>query len=97
MALFLERIDSIPALYSDFDMQILQWLWVLVDTLNTDLDLLQNSFNLLQAPSYSAADIALLNGSGALVNGVVLYDTTNNVYVGKQNGSLVKFTTSSYP
>ena len=30
-------------------------------------------------------------------NGSFLYDTTNNVYVGMQNNSLVKFTTTSYP
>jgi hypothetical protein len=49
---------------------------------------------------------ATLNGAHALTfipitgdigNGILLYDTTNNVYVGMQNGALVKFTTSPYP
>ncbi len=32
-----------------------------------------------------------------LNNGILLYDTTNDVYVGMQAGALVKFTTSPYP
>ena len=35
--------------------------------------------------------------AGTWVNGVLLYDTTNNEYVGQQGGVLVKFTTTSYP
>lgn len=96
--LFLDRIDSAPIINSDkFDPQFLQWLWVLVDTLNEDISDIQNAFNLLTAQSYTAAEIAALNVAGDLVNGILLYDTTNNVYVGMQSGSLVKFTTTAYP
>ena len=97
MALFLDRIDAAPIVNSDFDSQFLQWLWVLVDSLNENINDIQNSFNLLTAMSYTAADIAAMNVAGDLGNGVLLYDTTNHVYVGKQNGALVKFTTTAYP
>jgi hypothetical protein len=97
MALFLDRIDAAPIANSDFDAQFLQWLWVLVDSLNENLNDIQNAFNLLTAMSYTAAQITAMNVAGTLGNGVLLYDTTNNVYVGKQNGALVKFTTTAYP
>lgn len=97
MALFLDRIDSAPIMNGDFDPQFLQWLWVMVDTLNEDINDIQNAFNFLTATNYTAAQIATMNGAGQLGNGVLMYDTTNNVYVGKQNGALVKFTTAAYP
>lgn len=97
MALFLDRIDAAPIVNNDLDPQFLQWLWVLVDVLNENISDIQNAFNLLTTPSYTAAQITALNVAGDLRNGVLLYDTTNNVYVGKQNGALVKFTTAAYP
>lgn len=155
MALFLDRIDSAPIINSDFDTQFLQWLWVLVDSLNENINDIQNAINVLTAPnlailtesvtltsgspSFTVADGSLYNindnviGSGipsnAIIisivgnvitisadattngastlafiplvgdigNGILLYDTTNNVYVGMQNGSLVQFTTAAYP
>lgn len=97
MSLFIDRIDSAPIINEEFDPQFLQWIWVLVDSLNQTFTDLENAFNVLTAMSYSAADIASLNAAGTLVNGVILYDMTNNVYVGKQNGLLVQFTTTPYP
>lgn len=97
MTLFLDRIDAVPAINGDFDPQFLQWLWVLVDALNENMGDIQVSFNLLRAMSYTDAEITTMNGDGLLVDGVLVYDTTNNVYVGKQNGSLVQFTTTPYP
>ena len=97
MSLFLDRIDSVPIINGDYDPQFFQWLWVLVDSLNENINDIQNAFNFLTAMSYTAAQIATINGAGLLNNGVLLYDTTNNVYVGKQNGALVKFTTTAYP
>ena len=97
MSIFLDRIDAAPIVNSDFDAQFLQWLWVLVDALNENINDIQNAFNLLTAMSYTAAQITAMNVAGTLGNGVLLYDTTNNVYVGKQNGALVKFTTAAYP
>lgn len=97
MTLFLDRIDSAPVINGNFDPQFLQWLWVLVDSLNENTNDIQNALNLPLAMNYTAPEIVAMNSSGDLDNGVLLYDTTNNVYVGKQNGALVKFTTTSYP
>lgn len=97
MTIFLNRVDSAPIINGDFDPQFLQWVWVLVDSLNENIIDIQNALNLLTAMSYTATQINDLETSGSLNNGVLLYDTTNNVYVGKQNGALVKFTTAAYP
>lgn len=98
MAIFLDRIDSAPiASNTQFDPQFLQWLWVLVDALNENMGDIQNAFNLLTAIGYTQTQITDMNTAGQLSNGVILYDTTNNVYVGKQSGALVKFTTTAYP
>lgn len=97
MAFFLDRIDSAPIVNSNFDAQFLQWLWVLVDTLNENVNDTQNALNFLTAVNYTATEIAAMNVAGQLGNGILLYDTTNNVYVGKQSGALVKFTTTAYP
>jgi hypothetical protein len=98
MAIFLDRIDSVPiASNTQFDTPFLQWLWVLVDALNENMTDIQIAFNLLTATGYTQTQITDLNTAGTLSNGVILYDTTNDVYVGKQAGSLVKFTTTPYP
>lgn len=97
MAIFLDRIDAVPIANSDLDPQLLQWFWVLVDALNENLSDIQTAFNLFTANSFTQTQITDMNTAGQLSDGVFLYDTTNNVYVGRQSGSLVKFTTSAYP
>lgn len=98
MAVFLDRIDSSPlANITQFNYQFIQWIWVLVDALNENTTEIQNAFNLLMAIGYTATEISDMESAGALGNGILLYDTTNNVYVGRQSGSLVKFTTTPYP
>ncbi len=97
MAIFLDRVDAAPIVNSNFDAQFLQWLWVLVDTLNENINDIQTALNFLTATNYTAVEIAAMNVAGQLGNGILLYDTTNNVYVGKQSGALVKFTTAAYP
>lgn len=97
MAIFLDRIDAAPIVNSNFDAQFLQWLWVLVDSLNENINDIQNLFNFLTASNYTAAEIATMDGAGDLGDGILIYDTTNNVYVGRENGVLVKFTTTAYP
>lgn len=98
MTIFLDRIDSSPiSNISEFNFQFVQWLWVLVDSLNGNMTDIQNSFNLLTAIGYTQTEITDMNTAGELNDGVILYDTTNNVYVGRENGSLVKFTTAVYP
>ncbi len=98
MSIFLDRIDAVPvASNTQFDPQFLQWLWVLVDALNENLSDIQNSLNLLMAIGYTQTQINDMESAGQLSDGVLLYDTTNNVYVGREAGSLVKFTTTPYP
>lgn len=98
MTVFIDRIDSAPiASNTEFDPQFLQWLWVLVDTLNENMNDIQDAFNLLTAQGYTQTQITDMNTAGDLENGVFLYDTDNDVYVGRQAGSLVQFTTTPYP
>ncbi len=97
MALFLDRIDAAPIVNKDFDAQFLQWLWVLVDTLNEDISDIQNALNFLTAPNLTAVEIAAMETASQFGDGILLYDTTNDVYVGRQGGSLVQFTTTAYP
>jgi hypothetical protein len=97
MTLFFDRIDAAPIIGNNFDYPFNSWLAVLINSLNEDIADIENAFNLLQAQSYTAADIATMFTAGQLVNGVLLYDSTNDEYVGMQAGALVKFTTSSYP
>jgi hypothetical protein len=97
LSLFLDRIDSAPIANSEFDPQFLQWIWVLVDSLNEDLGDIENALNFLTAQNLSATDISSMFAAGDFTNGILLYDTTNNEYVGMQSGALVKFTTTSYP
>ncbi len=97
--IFLDRIDAAPVLSDVFDYPFATWLAVLVNVLNENIQDIQDDFNLLTAQSYTAVQINAMQIAvpSQLNNGVLLYDTTNNVYVGKISGSLVKFTTTSYP
>jgi len=97
MSFFLDRIDSVPGQNEDFSFEFSSWLAVLVDTLNENLLDLERIVNLFTSQSYTAAEIAQMFTDGDLENGIFLYDTDNNVYVGMQSGALVKFTTSAYP
>jgi len=97
------RIDGCPLQGDELSFQLKSWLAVLADTLNTTFDILQPNINVLNSyvsaqgisvPKLTAVQIAALTG---LPDGILLYDTTNNVYVGRQSGALVKFTTTAYP
>jgi len=93
MAVFLGRLDSVPVLGNDFTFEFNQWLANTTDVLNEALAAIQDSLN----TSYTAVEIAAFQTDGELDDGVVLYDTTSNVYVGRISGVLVKFTTAAYP
>lgn len=93
MTIVLDKVDTVPVMNVDFPTIFMQWLAVLVDTLNQDIQNIQDGLNILYAPSYTSAEIADLT----LQNGVFLYDSTLDEYVGMQAGSLVKFTTTPYP
>lgn len=95
MPLFLDKVDAAPLSNSNFPFDFNQWVAVLVDTLNEVIQDVQDSLNILNAPSYTSAQITTLNPT--LLDGVILYDTDLDVYVGKANGALVKFTVTPYP
>ena len=95
MVMFLDRIDAAPIQNNDFPFDFNQWLAVLVDTLNEDIVDTQNAFNLLKAQSYTSAEITAM--AADLPNGIILYDSDLDLYVGKQAGVLTKFTTAAYP
>jgi hypothetical protein len=95
--IFLDRIDASPILSDVFEPPFASWLAVLVNVLNENIQDIQNYFNLLEARGYTSAEIAALFSDGFLENGMILYDTDLDEYVGVQGGSLVKFTTTAYP
>lgn len=95
--LFLDRIDAAPLLEDDFSFAYGAWVAVLVDSLNEVINDVQNAFNLLAGSPYTSVEINDMFTAGDLVDGIILYDTTLNVYVGKISGALVKFTTAAYP
>jgi class 3 adenylate cyclase len=95
--LFLDRIDSAPVINSGIEMQLMQWIGLLVDTLNEDIDEIEGLFNLLSASSYTSTQITNMQTAGTLTDGMLLYDSTLNEYVGRISGALVKFTTTPYP
>jgi DNA mismatch repair ATPase MutS len=97
MSVTLDRIDSAPIASSNFDHQFLQWIWVLVDSLNENIVAIEQAFNLLEASNFTQTQITDMQTAGQLTDGILIYDTTNNEYVGRQAGTLVKFTTTSYP
>lgn len=95
MTVFLEKVNAVPVLGLDTTPEFIQWLTILVDTMNEVLADIEELFNVFPAPQYTDVEITALNADWP--NGVIVYDTVNNVYVGKQAGSLVQFDTSSYP
>lgn len=95
MSIFLDRIDAAPLSNNEFSYEFNQWVSVLIDSLNETIRIVQGSVNLTTINSYTAADIATL--APTLVDGVIMYDTTNNEYVGQISGTLVKFVTAPYP
>jgi hypothetical protein len=95
MALFLERVDAAPLSNTDFSFEFMQWLSVLVDQMNEVLATVQDNLNFNTAQSYTTAEITAL--ASDLPDGCILYNSTTNVYVGKENGTLRTFTTAAYP
>ncbi len=95
--IFIERIDSVPLAADDFSYEYRAWVSVLVDSLNTTFEEIESDFNLLTAQSYTATEITDLFTDSKITDGIILYDSTNNVYVGMQSGALVQFTTTPYP
>lgn len=96
MSVILPRVDTAALSNTEFSPDFNQWLSVLIDTLNELIRQLESSIN-FPSSNYTAIEIAAFEAQGLLVDGVVLYDTTNNVYVGRQSGVLVSFSMGTYP
>lgn len=97
MNLFLDRVNAYSPASHEFTFEFASWIANMIDILNEVINAIQNAFNLLEAPQYTATQIGDMFTAGTLSNGILLYDTTNDEYVGMQAGALVKFTTTAYP
>jgi hypothetical protein len=95
MTISLDKVNAAPISDSTFPFDFNQWLAVLVDTLNEVIGDIQSQFNITYFQPYTSAQITDLAPN--LQDGVILYDSDMNVYVGRQAGSLVQFTTAAYP
>lgn len=95
--IFLDRVDASPISNSEFPFEFNQWLANTVDTLNEVIIDIQNALTIFVAPNYTASQIASMFSAGQLSNGIILYDTTNNEYVGMRSGVLVQIQTTTYP
>lgn len=95
---FLERIDSVPIFDLDLGRLFEQWLTVLVNTINEDLDRIQENLRAFnQAPQLTSAEIIAL--APDVPDGTFWYATDGvppNVVI-KINGVLVKLTTTPFP
>lgn len=97
MAYFLDRIDSAPIQNDDLSFPLESWMSNLVDALNENISDMQDFMNFPTGGTYTTTEIATMQTAGELVDGILLYDSTLNVYVGRISGVLVKFTTGTYP
>ena len=87
MAIVLDRIDSVPLSSDELSTELKAWLTVLVDSLNTIVQVTENGFNNLAAPQYTTLQIAALLADAP--NGSIYYDTDLNQLQAKVNGVLV--------
>lgn len=97
MSIFFDKVDAAPVQVLDEHSYYINWLSVLVNTINQALESIEEDFNLLTAQSYTDTEISDLLSDGLIDDGVLLYDSTNDLYVGMQAGALVQFTTAPYP
>lgn len=97
MAIFLERVSSAPLNADDLSDELDNWFSTSVDSLNETIDDIQTAFNEFAAPPLTQAEIIAI-APGAQ-NGRFWYctDSVPPVFVGKENGVLVKFTTTPFP
>ena len=91
MTTFLTRIDSAPLQDLDLSTDFEVWISNLVDTLNDDLNLIQDSVNLyndgLKFPQFTTAEITALALTAD--DGTSWYDTDTNNIKAKIGGVVV--------
>lgn len=95
MSIFVERINSAPLEDTDFPMDFEQWIANLIDSLNEAINVLEDSINFFTAQSFTTAEITAIGAN--LSDGIIIYNSDTDEYVGKAAGSLVKFTVTPYP
>ena len=91
------RIDACPIQEDKLSFPLISWLSLVADSINGAYDAIEYALFYLVLTGLTQTEITAAFTDGQLSNGVLLYDTTNNVYVGMQAGSLVKFTTTAWP
>lgn len=93
LALMLPRIDACPVQEDDLTRELKMWLSVLVDTINSDLEIIETDLNSfasprgLTAPSHTTVEITALAMDAP--NGSFWYDTDTNNIKAKSNGVVV--------
>lgn len=87
MVIFLERVNSYTAAASEFTFEYSSWLATLIDTLNTTIQIIQDTLNQTSAPQFTTAQITTLALTSP--NGTLWYDTTTNQLKAKVNGVVV--------
>lgn len=97
MTIAFDKVDTAPLFSESFGTYFTNWLSVLVNTINQTAENIADDFNLLTAQPYTQTEITDLFNDDLIQNGVLLYDSTNDVYVGMQGGALVQFSTTPWP
>lgn len=82
--IFLDRIDAVPLAADNFSFEFRAWLAVLVDSLNSIVQTLEDN---LIAPSYTTAQITVLAVNAQ--NGSIYYDITTHQLKAKVNDVIV--------
>ena len=71
----LDAIDSAPIITEDFSPEFMQWVWVLIDSLNENINDIENALNFLTAPNLAlqTETVTLTSGSPtfSVVNGAL--------------------------
>lgn len=97
MAIFLDRVSSAPLNADDLSDELDSWFSTSVDTLNEIIDDVQTAFNEFTAPRLTQAEIVALAADAQDGRFWYCTDSVPPVFVGKENGALVKFTTTPFP
>lgn len=95
MPIFLDRIDSAPVNSDELSFEFNSWFSVTVDTINESLTTIQARLNRPQLEGLTQAQIVA--DAVNAPDGSIWYSSDDNVFVGKEGGALVQFTTTPYP
>lgn len=97
MAIFLERVSSAPLNADDLSDELDNWFSTTVDSLNETISEIEKAFNEFAPPSLTQAEIIAIAPTAQDGRFWYCTDHVPPVFVGKQNGALVQFTTTPFP